>query len=354
MSDENLIIDTTSRIFQDLGDPQTLLLAEQQSDPTDWRTPLWSALEEMGLTKTWVSETLNGAGATATDGCEVLRVAGEYAVAVPLAETLIAGWTLGRAGLEVPDGPMTAAPGTPGESVSITDAGKLAGRASAVSFARDVPHIAVLLAERNQVALVATDQCQLTPASSLAEEPRDTVDFTGAAPLAVADLAESGPDVVGIGALARCMQMAGALQRILDVSVQYATERVAFERPIGKFQAVQHNLARLAGEVASANAAANSAAYALEHHTPDRADALFFELAAAKIRIGKAAYEGGMIAHQVHGAIGFTKEHILHRYTHRLWSWRDDFGDENTWATQLGRKVAEDGADALWPTLTSV
>ena len=129
--------------------------------------------------------------------------------------------------------------------------------------------------------------------------------------------------------------------------------RSAFERPIAKFQAVQHNLARLAGEYAAANAAANSAAYALsEEGTPD--DALFVEVASAKIRVGQAAHEGGMIAHQVHGAIGFTMEHILHRYSHRLWSWRNDYGDENAWASRLGATFAAEGADAMWPMLTAI
>src|SRR6185312_13288779 len=107
----------------------------------------------------------------------------------------------------------------------------------------------------------------------------------------------------------------------------YANERVAFERPIGKFQAVQQNLARLAGETAAALAAAGSAADALAQATSID-DALFLEAAAAKIRSAEAAAEGAAIAHQVHGAIGFTQEHVLHRYTLRLLGWRDDFGNE--------------------------
>ena len=69
-----------------------------------------------------------------------------------------------------------------------------------------------------------------------------------------------------MGAAVRTMQMAGALEAILELAVAYANERVAFERPIAKFQAVQHNLARLAGEVAVAIAAAGSAADAIAEH----------------------------------------------------------------------------------------
>ena len=78
---------------------------------------------------------------------------------------------------------------------------------------------------------------------------------------------------------------------------------------------------------------------------------MFLEAAAAKIRVGEAAGEGAAIAHQVLGAIGFTKEHTLHRFTQRLWAWRDDFGNESFWAVKLGNRVAANGADALWPML---
>ena len=77
-----------------------------------------------------------------------------------------------------------------------------------------------------------------------------------------------------------------------------------------------------------------------------------FAVAVAKSRIGEAAGRGAEIAHQVHGAMGFTREHNLHYSTRRLWSWRDEFGNESYWQTRLGRAVAASGADALWPMLS--
>src|SRR5262249_28851215 len=146
-------------------------------------------------------------------------------------------------------------------------------------------------------------------------------------------------------------QMAGALQAILARSVAYAGERVAFDRPIGKFQAIQQALARLAGEAAVAVAAAGSAADALHAGTADAARALP-EGASAQIRVGEAAAAGAAIAHQVHGAIGFSTEHALHRFTRRLWAWRDDFGSESAWAVRLGAHAVRWG-DALWPVLAA-
>ncbi len=350
MSDsDNLIVDTTTRIFQDLADPQTVNLAADDA----WQGELWSSLEEMGLTRTWVPDDLGGAGATIVDAFEVLRVAGAFAVTVPLAETLIAGFALSRAGLETPLGPLSVVPAEAG--VQIEANGTLTGTVHRVAFASRAEHLAVECENDGSVlvALVRRDACEVTPGLSLAKEPADSVCFDGATPIATGTLSPQAPHVYPVGAAVRAMQMAGALQAVLDISVNYATERVAFERPIGKFQAVQHNLARLAGEVAAANASANSVAFALENATTYD-DGLFIEVASSKIRVGEAAHEGAMIGHQAHGAIGFTQEHILHRYTHRLWSWRDDFGDENYWATRLGSHFAAQGAERLWPTLTSI
>ena len=72
-------------------------------------------------------------------------------------------------------------------------------------------------------------------------------------------------------------------------------------------------------------------------------DRAWMEVASAKVRVGEAAGAGAAIAHQLHGAIGFTAEHALQRYTRRLWSWRDDFGAESHWAEELGRAVAAAG-----------
>ncbi|MHC2701456.1 alkylation response protein AidB-like acyl-CoA dehydrogenase [Bradyrhizobium liaoningense] len=155
-----------------------------------------------------------------------------------------------------------------------------------------------------------------------------------------------------MGGVARSLQIAGALESMLDISVRYSNERVAFEKKISKFQAVQHNLARLAGESAAALAAATSAADAIANARSFN-DEVYLEAASAKIRCAEAAEKGGGIAHQVHGAIGFTMEHILHRYSLRALAWRDDFGSESHWAVELGKLVANRGADELWPLVAS-
>ncbi|MBR1217158.1 acyl-CoA/acyl-ACP dehydrogenase [Bradyrhizobium sp. U87765 SZCCT0131] len=345
---ENIVVDTATRIFNDLADAQSII----QARDARWTQPLWQALSDAGLTLAWVPENCGGSGADLADGFGVIQAAGRAALAVPLAETLIAGWLLAQAGLASPSGAMTVAPATPGDRIAIARDGTLSGRARRVPFARDSGHIAVL-ADGPAIALVATSACRVTEGENLAGEPSSTVVFDGAVAVARA-AAPQGCDtarLLQMGAIVRSLQMAGALETALEITVRYANERVAFERPISKFQAVQHNLARLAGEVAAAVTAASSAADAFAHGASG--DALLLEAAAAKIRCGEAAEAASAIAHQVHGAIGFTSEHILHRFTLRALGWRDDFGHESHWAVTLGQRVAALGADDLWPLVAA-
>jgi acyl-CoA dehydrogenase len=361
MESEGLIAETTRRILGDLADPQTINKAGE-----GWKAPAWAALEEAGLTLAWVPEALGGAGAEMVDGFAVLRQAGCFATAVPLAETLLAGWLLSRAGIAAPKGAMSCGPAREGDLLTLAGNGALSGSLRCVPFAKDAKHLAVLAIRDNggsAVALVDASQARISEGTSIGGDPLNAVTFSGARPAAVKDAPAGldGQSLLLMGAAVRAMQMAGALEAILDLAVAYANERVAFERPIAKFQAVQHNLARLAGEVAVAIAAAGSAADAIATSgippplTPPRKGegdpGVFLEVASAKIRVGEAATEGAGIAHQVLGAIGFTQEHILHRFTRRLWAWRDDFGSESAWAVKLGQLVAAKGADGLWPML---
>ena len=351
---ETLVVETAARVLADLADPQTIV---QKRDDA-WKAPLWSSLQEIGLDRAWVSETAGGAGASLADGFGIIREAGRAALAVPLAETLLAGWLLDRAGLTAPGGPMTVAPVRPKDHLMLDEAGRINGRARMVPFASDVAHIAVLVTgdDGPALALVRMADCRLKPGKSLAGDARDTLEFTNVLPVQYARVKGEGArekDVLLLmGAAVRAQQIAGALDRMLELSVLYSQQRIAFEKPISKFQAVQHNLARLGGEVAAAASAAASAADTIATTGFDD-DAVLLEIAAAKIRCSEAAEVGTGIAHQVHGAIGFTDEHILHRFTLRLLSWRDEFGDETFWSLKLGELLAAKGAKELWPLLAS-
>jgi acyl-CoA dehydrogenase len=349
---ENIVAETAERIFADLADAQTI----NRDKTGGWKTPLWAALSEAGLPLAWVAEDYGGSGATLAEGFAVLGAAGRFAVGVPLAETMLAGWLLQQAKLASPEGEMTVAPAGPRDRIRLGADGKLSGRARGVPFAREAKHIAVLAHDtggKASIAVVSGSNCRIEQNLNLGGDNSDTVTFDRITPDAVKPAPENFDltSLLLMGAVVRSLQIAGALESMLDISVKYSNERVAFEKKISKFQAVQHNLAKLAGESAAALAAATSAADTVASGAP--ADALFLEAASAKIRCSEAAEKAAAIAHQVHGAIGFTIEHILHRYTLRALAWRDDFGSESYWAVELGKRVAASGADELWPLVAS-
>ena len=349
---ENIVAETAEKIFSDLADAQTI----NRDQKGDWKAPLWQALTESGLPLSWVPEDCDGSGASLAEGFGVLSAAGRFAIAVPLAETMLAGWLLAQAKIASPPGEITVVPASPKDRIALGADGTLTGRARGVPFASDARHIAVLAhgAGGVSIALVDAASCRIEAGLNLAGDGNDTVTFNNVTPLAIKP-APNGFDqntLMLVGAVARSLQIAGGLESMLDVSVRYSNERVAFEKKISKFQAVQHNLAKLAGESAAALAAATSAADAIANSSSFD-DEVFLEAAAAKVRCSEAAEKGAAIAHQVHGAIGFTSEHILHRFTLRALAWRDDFGSESYWAVELGKLVAARGADELWPLVAS-
>lgn len=350
-TEDNLIVDAATRIFMDMVEPGLINDAEAGQWPAD----LWNTLEESGLTLAWGDDTLGGAGIEMLDGFALLKAAGQFSVPLPMAETMMAAWLLGLGRIEFPMGAMTAAPTQADARIVLGEDGALSGTARFVPFARNAEHIAVLVrrGDAPAIALVRRADCSLRENASLAGEPSDDVSFDGVTPVTIVD-APDGLDeaaVVAMGAGMRAMQMAGGLEKILSQSVEYSLERSQFGRPIAKFQAIQHGLAQLAGEVAAAGAAADAAAEALAASN-GLGDEALAEVAAAKTRVGEAATTGAAIAHQTHGAMGFTYEHSLHQATRRLWAWRDEFGNESYWAIQLGRMVAAKGADNLWPFVT--
>ncbi|KTE02255.1 hypothetical protein ATE68_14295 [Sphingopyxis sp. H038] len=146
--------------------------------------------------------------------------------------------------------------------------------------------------------------------------------------------------------------MAGAMGQALVLSIEHVNTRQQFGRPLGKFQAVQQSLAVMACEVRAVEAAAAALATRLDAMSldPSAAD---FEIAAAKLRANRAVGVVTAIAHQVHGAIGFTEEYDLHRVTVPLMRWRGAHGNDAYWAARLGRQVATLGGRGLWEAMTA-
>jgi acyl-CoA dehydrogenase len=344
---KDILRETVTRLFGDLVTRDYLIAAEDGGLPD----ALWAALVENGLTLALTPEDQGGVGASWDEVFVIMHAAGKFAVPAPLVETLLARWLLAQVGLEAPAGPLTVAHHRQTENLAARRGGdgwRVSGVLKAVPWGRHATHVAALaeVGGKPHVALLPVAEASITADLNIAREPRDTLTFDEAAATVADPLAIAGDSIFIYGAMARSAQMAGACEKALSEAVQYAQDRVQFGRPIGKFQAVQHQLAALAAKSAQAGIAAAAAFRAADRHMPT------FEAACAKVVAGEAAGLATTVAHQVHGAIGFTYEHALHFTTRRLWSWRAEFGTESQWAAELGRRTAERGAGALWPDLT--
>lgn len=128
-------------------------------------------------------------------------------------------------------------------------------------------------------------------------------------------------------------QMAGAMQRVLEMTLQFANDRQQFGRPLGKFQAIQHQLAVMAEQVLAVRMAAQIGCSA-SGGRPD-----LINVSIAKARASEAAVEVTAIAHSIHGAIGFTADYDLQLFTRRLNAWRLQAGSESYWHEVLGHAV---------------
>ena len=301
---------------------------------------LWRNLEDTGLARLTSSQDAGPAEAAI-----VLSGLARHAAAAPIAETdLLAAWLAAKAGLPEPDaGPLT---------VAIADVTETGGRISGTAREVPWPSATVVLAARTADALhvALIEAAAKIEGHNLAGEPRGSVTFD----VAVGDTRTVdvgvAEELTRRGAWARCTQIVGVLDAACDLTVAHISERVQFGRQLSKFQAVQHSLAAMAGEIERARAAtalavAAATDYGFDHPATD------YAVTAAKVAVGRAVPPVTTIAHQLHGAIGVTIEHRLWLATMRARSWVDDFGTTTQYARRLGRMAL--AADDPWDVVVS-
>jgi len=344
---EQMLEDSATRLFSNEMDLAQIEAMEQGQ----WPAALWAAVEDSGLARVFAAEADGGAGVSFGEGLPVLLAGARALAPVPFTDTALCGWLLARLGLPVPPGPIGLAALDADLQAAQTAEGWVLNGEAEVPWGRHASH--VLARSRTPDAgivwlLAPAQGCVDATGENIAGEPRDRLRFAATRAVAAApgDPLASAHSLRPLGALMRAIDMAGVLERVLDQSVQYASERVQFGRPIGKFQAIQQQLAVLANEVVAARMAVASACAALP------GGQWAFRAMVAKVVCGQAAGRAAAIAHQVHGAIGFTREHSLHFATRRLWSWRAEYGSEAFWAARIGEQAIRAGGAALWPALT--
>jgi len=200
----------------------------------------------------------------------------------------------------------------------------------------------ILVAAKNGVFLVRANApgLQVVPMQGMdLARKLYTVQFDGTPAEKVGELSALSK-ALDIASVALCAEMVGGMQRALDLSVEYAKTRKQFGKPIGMFQAVQHQCADMYLETESSRSAVYYAAWALEHNTPDAAAAASI----AKIYTSDASRTVGNRAIQIHGGMGFTWENDIHLYYRRAKSSETMFGDATFHRERLAHLVIDAGA----------
>jgi acyl-CoA dehydrogenase len=280
------------------------------------RQTLWRHIEDAGFADALVAEAHGGAGLSLADARPLFELCGAYAMPLPLAETALARALLAQAGAARPAGGIAL-----GEAVADAQ-GRV--RCDTVRLGRVADF--VLARQGGHGLLLPVAQASASPAGFALDA---TLEWS-AADAASAPRIASAPDVRLLQACIAAAQLAGALTRVFDGTLQYANERQQFGRPIGKFQAIQHQLSVIAEHVFAARMAAQIGCQC-DGLTPDR-----LRVAIAKARASEAALEVAALSHSIHGAIGFTAEFDLQLFTRRLHLWRQTGGSESYWHDVAG------------------
>jgi alkylation response protein AidB-like acyl-CoA dehydrogenase len=299
----------------------------------DFAIKAWSALWESGIPLVGIPEEHGGSGGTIQDAAKVLGMAGALAAPLPLAETgLLGGWLIAQAGIQIPPGPLTVA--LRHELVLADDL--LRGPVHRVPFSENAALVLTVVGDR----LVGFRPTRSDGGRALCGEPRGSFELQGLPTLINVPAPCGINDLCDRGAATRVILMAGALRSVLKLTALYSQTRKQFGQSISRFQAVGHQVAVLAEQVARVEMAAELATRWLEG-VADRDD-----LAVATVTAREASTLGARLAHQVHGAIGIAEEYDLQLFTRRLWTWRDECGAEREWAVALGMSAT--AAPHLW------
>lgn len=299
---------------------------------------LWRRLDDLGLVRLTGPESNGGSGAGWSEAVELLGAAVRHGVRIPLAEhDLLACWLLDANAMPCDEAVRT---------VAVLDDD---GTSAAVPWARGVDRIVVVWPADNAylVADIPVAATRVSLRTNAIGEPRDavTVDVSllDGVPVAAALIDQ----LIRKAALVRAIQVCAALDRIIELSIEHASTRVQFGRPLSKFQTVQNLISDSAAEAALARSATEAAltAAVADGWATDRLD---FMIAVARSCAGHAASVVVRNGHQIHGAIGTTREHRLHEFTRAALTWRSDYGSVDRWDSVITDATLRVGGRGLW------
>ena len=289
---------------------------------------LWEYLQSAGFLGLPFPEELGGEGGELTDLGVALEELTRRAALIPFLETMVSAVAVqrhGDAGVAkeivegVVAGTMTLSPallegsGDPDAVAMEVSSGTISGEKQFVDYGAEVTHHLVAANEGGAVGLylvdAGADGVNAQQLTNIARTPQAHVRYDG-----VAARKAAGPEALAflqrLARLLAAVQCLGNSQQSLDMTVEYVSMRVQFGRPIGTFQAVQHHCANMATMVLASRFLCYSAIWSLDQGRPDDR-----EIAKAKLWASRTATEVPMMAHQLHGGIGYTEEYDLHFFS---------------------------------------
>lgn len=319
---------------------------DAQPDPAG----VWMTLAGVGLGRLTAPESSGGSGAGWAEAAELLRLSAASGVAVPYAETdLVVGPLRRAAGLDdTLTGTATLAVlGPDGHARRVA----WGGATDTVLFVRRAPgdddEARTPTAGGYEVAEAETSGTGVEPARGVSAVPVADLSPPADAEWTAVDGAAVESAVLR-GALARAVQCVGAAEGMLDASIRHTTERNQFGRALAAFQSVQNLVVDIAAETVLARAAVDQAV--ADALTTDLDGPLSgFRVAVARSVVSQALAVAVRNAHQVHGAIGTTHEHTLHRLSLPALQWRGEFGSAAFWEGLLTDVAVAGGMDGAWP-----
>ena len=291
---------------------------------------LWQAIADSGFVNALVSEERGGAGLSPADVQPLIVACGEYLLPPAFGHTMVARMLIASAGCDLPGDPIILWPQTPDGRLRSLVAPAACEAALALVQCGDA------FALRH---LVATPQFE--DGFGLV-----TTALEGGPPLF--EFTIPGVDLMDIAAALTACAMVGAMSRMLGVTLEHANERQQFGRPLGRFQAIQHQLAVAAEQVALAGVAARGPFVdGVAGFDPVR-------VAIAKTVANQSAEVLCAVAHSVHGAIGISEEYELQLYSRRVRRWQQSFGSDAFWARRVGATRLADPSSSVVDFLRAI